>query len=117
MCLWIWPSALLCLISAALVHTRLSSAVPQNWHPDTGGCRGLGLIPSSSCHFAPPFREGTGTLCAAFNVRGLILGDVEIIPKQVLKDIIKRYKNMIMEVIITTACSKCLISAVEVRIK
>lgn len=106
MCLSIWPSALLRLASPALAHGWLSSAgsaVPHQ-HPGAAGCHGTGLSPSCSCHFAPPFQEGTGTLWAAFNMRGLVLGDLEIIPKQVLKDIVKRYKNMMMKVIIT-ACS------------
>lgn len=33
-------------------------------------------------------------------MHGLILRDLEIIPKQVLKDTIKIYKNMIMNIII-----------------
>ena len=79
-------------------------AVPRSQHPNTDCFHGLGLVASLCCVFAPPFLGGAGEwLWAVFNMHGLILRDLEIVPKQVLKDTIKIYKNMIMNTIIT-AC-------------
>lgn len=49
------------------------------------------------CRFSGGDRD---RLWAAFNMPGLIVRDLEIMPKQALKDTLKIYKNMIMNIII-----------------